>query len=149
MLYVTYHEYKLKFLEAQEQYNKIVNEKQELFSKTQPGGVDYDKERVSGGAVKQNAFDTYVIKMEKKKIDERLEIARSILEDRERLLKLKELELRSSKNWFDIIYKYHFIEGLSSRKIERLIPFSKSEINRKIKLINIKLGQNVPKGIVK
>ena len=78
-----------------------------------------------------------------KQLDERLEEARSILEDREKLFKLKEEELRNSKEWIDIIYTYYFLEKLSIRKIEKKIPFSSTEIFRKIKIIrkNINLEQ--------
>ena len=73
--------------------------------------------------------------MEEKQIDERLSVARSILEDRKNLLKSKEDELRSSKDWLDIIYVYYYIEKLSIRKIAKRIPFSSTGIFEKIKII--------------
>lgn len=150
MLYTEYEEYKAKYYSAQRKYDKILSEKEKLFLRTQPGSIDYSKDKTEGGT-HENTFDTFVIKMEKKKIDERLEVARSILEDREKLFKLKEKELRNSKDWSDIIYVYYYIEKLSIRKIERRIPFSKSGIDRILKRIekNINLGQKWTKGILK
>lgn len=149
MIYVEYHEYKNKYYAAQREYDKILSEKERLFSKTQPGSIDYSKEPTSGGELK-NAFDTFVINMENKQIDEKLDVARSILEDREKLYRLKEEELRHSKDWLDIIYTYYFLEKLSIRKIEKKIPFSSTEIFRKIKIIrkNINLEQKGTKVIV-
>ena len=149
MIYVEYHEYKNKYYAAQKEYDKILSEKEELFVKTQPKATEYDKEKVNGGCP-SNSFDNYLITKEKKQLDERLEEARSILEDREKLFKLKEEELRYSKDWLDIIYTYYFLEKLSIRKIEKKIPFSSTEIFRKITIIrkNINLEQKVTKVIV-
>ena len=142
MIYISYNEYKNKYYNAQREYDKILNEKEKLFGITLPKATTFDKERVNGGTP-VNSFDTYIEKMEEKQIDERLNVARSILEDRKNLLKSKEEELRSSKDWLDIIYVYYYIEKLSIRKIERRIPFSRTEICRKLKIIskNINLGQ--------
>lgn len=147
MLYTEYEEYKTKYLNAQKEYDKILNEKEKLFGITQPKATEFDKERVNGGSP-VNSFDKYMENMEKKQIDERLNVARSILEDREKLLKLKENELRSSKDWLDRIYVYYYLEKLSIRKIEKKIkykydyPISKSEIDRKLQKIskNINFG---------
>jgi hypothetical protein len=142
LLYIEYHEYKTKYYKAQEKYDEVLSEKEHLFVKTQPKATQYDKEVVSGGSP-SNSFDEYLILKEKKQIDERLEEAKSILDDRERLLKLKEEELRHSKDWLDIIYVYYYIEKLSMRKIAKRIPFSTTEIYRKVEIIrkNIKMEQ--------
>lgn len=149
MIYIEYHEYKNKYYVAQKEYDNILSEKEELFVKTQPKATDYDKEKVSGGSP-SNTFDNYLIIKEKKQLDERLKEARSILEDRIKLLKLKEEELKQSKEWLDIIYTCYFIDKLSIRKISKKIPFSTTEIFRKIKIIrkNINLEQKGTKDIV-
>lgn len=149
MIYKEYVEYKTKYYEAQNIYDVVLNEKEVLFLKTQPKATDYDKERVSGGSP-NNAFDSYLIAKEKKQIDARLEEAKSILEDREKLFKLKEEELRASKDWNDIIYIYYYIENLSIRKIAMRIPFSATQIFRIIQIIrkNINLEQKGTKTIV-
>ena len=136
MLYIEYHEYRDKYIIAQRKYDEVLSEKEHLFARTQPKATQYDKEVVSGGS----PSDEYLIAKEKKQIDERLEEAKSILDDRERLLKLKEEELRHSKDWIDIIYVYYYIEKLSMRKIAKRIPFSTTEIYRKVEIIrkNIK-----------
>ena len=134
MLYKEYEEFKTKYYNAQKEYDKILSEKERLFSNTQPAATDYSKEKTTGGT-NENTFETFVIEMDNKQIDERLSVARSILEDREKLLKSKEAELRLSKNWEDIIYTYYYIEKLSIRKIEKRIPYSPAQICRKLKTI--------------
>lgn len=150
MVYITYEEYKAKYLDAQNDFDEILREKEELFSKTQPSSTDFSKEMVSKSIIPSDPFAIYAHKMQENKVDERLDAARSILDDRRRLLKLKEEELRQSKDWLDVIYTYYYIEKLSIRKIERRIPFSKSEIGRKLQIINknIILGQKGKKVVV-
>lgn len=152
MLYVKYEEYKNKFHDAQETFDSILSEKEKLFSKTQPKSTDYSKDKTSSSVTPENnPFDTYVIKMQEKQVDERLNQARSILEDRKILLYSKEEELRHSKDWFDVVYKYYFLEKLSIRQIAKRIPHSTTSIFEKIKIIkeNINSEQKRTKVIVK
>lgn len=134
MLYVEYIDFKKKYIEAQKLFDNILSEKETLFSMTQPKAVQFDKERVSGGT-KQNTFDDYLVIKDNRHLDAKLEEIRSILKDREKLLKVKEEELRNSKDWLDIIFIYYYIEKLSIRKIAKRIPFGTTEIYRKIKKI--------------
>jgi hypothetical protein len=128
MIYKTYAEYKNKYLEAQKKYDEILSEKEELFLRTQPKATKYDKEIVSGSTIHSDSFATYVSKMEEKKIEERLDAARSILEDRRRLLKLKEEELRQSKNIEDMIFVQRYLENKPVKIIKARIPYCRSSI---------------------
>ena len=139
MLYIEYEEYLSKYHEAQKRYNEILNEKEELFSRTQPQAIKYDKEAVSGGKP-GNTFDEYLIIKEKKNIDDRLEEIRSILDDRERLLKLKEQELRLSKDGYDKVYRCRYLDHLTIDKTSRIAIYSRSQVFNILKEIkkNIK-----------
>ena len=149
MLYTQYHEFKIKYYNAQKDYDDILSEKERLFARTQPQATVYDKEKVNGGSP-SNAFDEYLIEKEKKNIDDRLKEARSILEDRERLLKLKEEELRRSGDWHDKAYVYKYIDGLKVRDIKYRMPYCRSQIYEILNKIreNITIGQNQTKDIV-
>lgn len=127
MLYIEYQDYKNKYAEAQKKYDEILSQKENLFSMTQPKVTTFDKERVSGG-LPTNLFEEYLIAKEEKKIDEQLTEIKSILDDRERLLLIKEKELRISKDWHDKIYTYYFIDKLSTYKIEKRVPYSQKQI---------------------
>lgn len=141
MVYVEYNQIRTKYILAQVQYDFILTEQEELFARTQPQAVNGENERVTGGAT-QSPFDTYLIAKERKHIDERLKEVKGILADREQLLKLKEQELRASKDWYDIIFKHYFLDKMSIRQIENRIPYSRRQIYRKINDIkdNLKTG---------
>lgn len=134
MIYITFEKYKNNYYETLNQYNEILNEKEHLFLKTQPKSTKYDKERVSGG-VSSNTFDDYLIEKERKQIDHRLEEVKSILDDRERLLKLKEEELKASTNIQDKIYKYRYIDKMKVHKICRLVGYSEAQVYRVLRNI--------------
>lgn len=144
MLYVEHYEYKNKYYKAQKDFDAILSEKEHLFAKTQPKATSYDKEITSGGTIKENPFDQYVAKLLEDNIDARLKEAREILKDRELLLKLKESELKQSKDWYDIAYTYRYIEGYPVRKIGNKMPYCRSSIYNMLEKIekNISLDKN-------
>lgn len=140
MLYVEYNQLRTKYILVQMQYDAILSEQEELFLRTQPTAVDFEKERVTGGD-QSNPFDAYLIAKERKRIDERLKEIKSILDDRKELLDLKERELRASKDWNDIIFKYYYLDNLSITKIENRIPYSRVQIWRKLNEIKSNLKE--------
>ena len=138
-LYLQYEDYKAKYLETQKRYDDILSEKEQLFERTQPQGVRYDQERTSGGSP-VNKFDEYLISKDKKRIDERLSEVKSLLEDRERLLKLKEKELRSSNDIWDKIYYMRYIDYSKIAKIARTVNYSEMQVYRILHAINDKIN---------
>lgn len=140
MLYVEYNQLRTKYILVQMQYDAILTEQEELFLRTQPTAVDFEKERVTGGDP-QSPFDAYLIAKERKRIDERLSEIKSILDDRKELLDLKERELRASKDWNDIIFKYYYLDNLSITKIENRIPYSRVQIWRRLNTIKANLKE--------
>ena len=129
-VFIDYEIYKRKYIEIQVKYNEILTEKENLFTRTQPNAIRYDKLQVQGGTNFGNGFDEYMIAKENAKIDERLIEARQLLEDRERLLKLKEKELRSSKDKLDLIYCMRFVDNKRPYTIARALNYSESQIYR-------------------
>lgn len=127
MLYIEYEIYKNKYYEVQRKYNEILNEKEELFARTQPKATKITGEKTTGGK-HTNTFDDYLIQKEKKNIDQRLEEVKSILDDRERLVKLKEQEIRASNNSYDKIYRCRYIDRLTIEKTCRISNYSRSQV---------------------
>ena len=127
MLYQEYEEFKYRYYEVQKKYNDILNEKEELFARTQPKATQITAEKTTGGK-HVNAFDEYIIQKEKKNIDQRLEEVKSILEDRERLLRLKEQELRVSKDSYDKIYRCRYLDRLTIDKTVRISNYSRAQV---------------------
>ena len=92
-----------------------------------------------------NSFDDYLISKEKKRIDERLFEIKSILNDRKELLKLKETELRKSKNSVDIIYRMRFLDHMHITNISIIVHYSESQVYRILQRINetcVKMREN-------
>ena len=140
MLYVKYEEYKNKLHEAQDNFDSILSEKEKLFSKTQPGAIDYSKEKQSDDTNEYNPFELYMMKMQEDLVEERLNEARTIINDRKFLLQSKEEELRNSKDWYDKIYVYRFIDKLPVEKIKNIMPYCRSSIYNIINEIEKNLG---------
>jgi len=138
-VYIDYEIYKCKYLEIQIQYNEILTEKENLFTKTQPNAIRYDKVQVQGGTY-GNGFDEYLIAKEKEQIDERLAEARQLLEDREKLLELKEKELRASKDKLDLIYCMRYVDNKRPYAIARSLNYSESQIYRILDKIQKEIG---------
>ena len=133
-VYIVYEEYKNKYLDAQKQFNKILQEKEDIFAKTQPKSPKWDKID-SSNVTEHNKFDNYLISKESKKIDERLVEIKSILDDRERLLKLKEKELMESREQIDKIYKLKYIRQFNINEIIKNVNYSKSQVYRLLDII--------------
>lgn len=127
MIYEEYETFRKKLYEAQIQCNEILNEKEELFAKTQPKATQIKGDKTTGGK-HTNSFDDYLIQKERKNIDKRLEEIKSILNDRERLVRLKEQELRASNNPYDKIYRCRYIDRLTIEKTVRLSNYSRSQV---------------------
>lgn len=135
MLYVEYEKYLNRYRSTQAKVDEILTEKEAIFLKTQTQGIRYDLEKITGGAY-TNIFESYVINLEKKKIDERLQEAKSLLEERKMLLDMKERELRNSKELYDKIYRMRYIDNLSPYNIGERIGYSTSQVYRILDKIN-------------
>ncbi|KAK8835472.1 hypothetical protein M9Y10_004576 [Tritrichomonas musculus] len=125
-VYVDYEDFKNKYFEVQKKYDEILREKEYLFSKTQPKAARADKGIAATSPT--NVFDEYLIAKEKTKIDQRLEEIKAIASDRARLLKLKEIELRHSKNIWDRIYTMRYLDNLHIQKIAFILNYSQSQV---------------------
>lgn len=138
MVYVEYEQYKQKYQAAQRKYDKILSKKEKLFAMTQPKSTDFGKDKITGGKPK-NLFAEYLVKLEENHIEEKLEVALSILTERKRLLDMKREELNQSNDWYDIIYRHRYIDNLSVEEIKLKIPYCRASI---YKILN-KIEKNI------
>lgn len=129
LVYMVYEEFKNKYLDTQKKFDEILQEKEYLFAKTQPKSPNWDKIGENGNQI-NNKFDDYLVAKESKRIDERLSEIKSILDDRERLLSLKEQELRNSKNHVDKIYKMKYVDHFKVSKIVKASNYSRAQVYR-------------------
>lgn len=133
MLYLDYERLKGKYINAQKTYNEILSEKERLFAKTQPKAIKFDRESVGGG--KPYTIDDYLVEIEQKGINERLDQAWMILNERKSVLWVKEQELRASKSLHDQIYKYRYLDSMRPYRIASRIGYSESQVYRILKII--------------
>lgn len=140
MVYITYEQFLVRYQDTQKLYNEILSEKEALFQQTQPQAIRYDKEKVIGGKA-HNLLEEYVERKEEKRIDERLAEVKSLLEDRELLLKLKLDELRGSNYIEDKIYLMRYIERIRVFRIAKILNYSKSQVYRILDQIEKKTGR--------
>ena len=129
MLYVEYETAKTKYEHARDVYDGLIAEKEELFQITQIKGMEYDKERVDGGSM-NSLFDSYIIKKEQAKLDERINEAYDILQRRKEQLKAKKEELIASRDKYDKIYVLAELERQPQDKIAALTGYSTSQVYR-------------------
>lgn len=76
MIYPDYEILRGEYRKAYNDLCQIIQEKEELFQKTQPQATNYDKERVTNSS-EGYTFADYLAEKERKKIDERLDQAKS------------------------------------------------------------------------
>lgn len=127
-IYLEYESYKQKLYAAQKNFDKILKRKEELFDMTQPTSPGMG-EKVSGGEPR-NKFDSYLITKDEENLDALLKEAREILDDRKILLESKREELKASKNLYDKIYYYRFIEYYHVNRIARTVGYSEAQTYR-------------------
>ena len=139
-IYIEYEILRDKYHEAQDNYDKILERKQELFNMTQPASIATDKEKTTGGE-RKNVFDTYLIRKEKERIDERLKEARDILSDRRRLLDEKQSELSISKGLYDRIYYSRYIERMKVDSVAESVGYSRQQVYRILRKIEENMGK--------
>jgi regulator of replication initiation timing len=129
MLYIEYERCKDIYIELQAKYEAVMLEKERLFTRVMPNAINYDKEDVQA-SIGSNMLEEYILALEKNKVDERLESIKSMLEDRQRLLYMKEQALRKSPEKYDRLYVMRYMDGLSVRQMTRRIHLSKTQIYR-------------------
>ena len=143
MLYLEYERIKDKYVQVQRLYDSILSEKEEIFQRTQPKSTmgEYEREfdkhiKVgSGGGSKDSLMEQYVITIEQKRVNERLEEAKSILTDRMTLLKQVEHQLRRDKRTDNQLYVMRYIDRMKIKQISAITNYSEPHIYRRLRII--------------
>ena len=129
MVYPEYEVCKAKVVELQGQFDKLLTEKERIFSKALPNAIRYDKESVQSSNT-VNVQEEYVITLDEKQIDEKLEQLRTMLSDRNGLLEMKEKELFKSQDLHDKVYRLRYIKGFGIKKISNILSYSRAHVYR-------------------
>lgn len=136
-MYIEYLDIQNKYILSMQEVDKVLNEKELLFQRTQPKSPVMDQERVSGGSP-ENKIESYIIELERKKIDERLRRAKEIMNDRHELYLLSLEDLKRSKDKYDIVFVLKWMDGRNAREISKIMHYSESHVYRMINKIRKK-----------
>lgn len=136
-MYIEYLDIQNKYILSMQEVDKILNEKEILFQRTQPKSPVMDQERVSGGSP-ENKIESYIVELERKKIDERLKRAKEIMNDRHELYLLSLEDLKRSKDKYDIVFVLKWMDGRNAREISKIMHYSESHVYRMINKIRKK-----------
>jgi DNA-directed RNA polymerase specialized sigma subunit len=129
MLFVEYERCKDIYIELQAKYEAVMLEKERLFTRVMPNAINYDKEDIQT-SISSNMLDEYILALERNKVDERLESIKSMLDDRQRLLSMKEQALRKSPDKYDRLYVFRYLDGMGVKQITRRMYLSKTQVYR-------------------
>ena len=129
MLFVEYERCKDIYIELQAKYEAVMLEKERLFTRVMPNAINYDKEDIQT-SISSNMLDEYILALERNKVDERLESIKSMLDDRQRLLTMKEQALRKSPDKYDRLYVLRYLDGMGVKQITRRMYLSKTQVYR-------------------
>lgn len=140
MLYLEYAKLRLKVQKLEDELDKALDERQEIFERTQPKSVDYKKERVNS-QVTVNSNDNYLIALERRRIDERVKWYKDTLEEENERLGAKESKLRASNNRYDRVYCKIYLDCAKVGVILKELNYSRSQVNRMLKEIRANIGR--------
>lgn len=141
MVFLEYERAKNKYSKAQMWLDDALTEQERLLTKTMPNAIRYDRVNVKSSP-NGNVLDDYVIAKQEKKIDNKIFRMRQLLSDREKLLKLKEKELRVSKDKLDQIYCMRFVDNKRTYLIAKTLNYSESQIYRILDKIQKEIRNN-------
>jgi hypothetical protein len=128
-----YYDQQLELIMAQLRLKSLLEKRYLYFQITQPGGMNYDTEKVSSSN-SNNVFDTYLGKVEE--IDKQIEIIEAEIRILEKHLKAMEDSLRKMKGSLEKIFVARYIDGLTINQICRKVNYSRPQVYRKLKIIN-------------
>ena len=129
MIYLEYERLRRKYLETLQKHLDLLDEKEAIFSRTQPKAIRYDKDRITGGEPRDTSAE-YMIEIERRGIDARIDICLSVLDAREELLKRKGEELKASVDINDRVYVLMYFEGMKVYQIAGATHYSEAQIFR-------------------
>lgn len=141
MLYIEYAEVRKKQRRAQKDLEALITEKDKIFQMTQPKSTlaeherEFDKHISVGGGSDINQIEEYIIRIEEKGLNERIEEAKKILDEWTVLLEAKETELKKSMDTDDMIYVKRFIYHKKPSRIALEMNYSTSQIYKRLKKI--------------
>lgn len=117
MKYLIHNKRYQEYLQAQDDLNRVLDEWILAFQKTQPKATTYGDKVQSSKTT--NSIEDYVIEVEEKRLYQRMRDAGVIIGGKKELADLAEIELRKSKDIYDLVYTAKFVDGKRTKEIYR------------------------------
>ena len=134
MRYLNYVMQKAQYDTARETLEDLLREREEIFARTQPKSVPFDVEKVDGGGG-NNPLDEYLITVERRKLNERITVAKEMLADRRYLLDEALRLLQESTQLYDIVFRMRYIKCKTVREMAYELNYSERNIYRLLRHI--------------
>lgn len=138
-LFVEYELLKRECKAAKRDYDKALEKKAEYYYSVLPGASDTSKELIKTECT-NDKFLNYTIKIQE--IDSEIEVRKNLYGNLSYRLKLKEIELRNSKELLDRIYLLIYEDKVKIKNIARRLGYSYQRIYQLKDEINIKIRKN-------
>ena len=135
-LFIEYELLKRECKLAKREYDKALEKKAEYYYSVLPGASDTSKELIKTECT-NDKFLNYTIRIQE--IDSEIDVRKNLYGNLSYRLKLKEIELRNSKELLDKIYTYRYLDRYKVNKIARLVEYSRAQLYRKLDEIDKKV----------
>lgn len=135
-LFIEYELLKRECKLAKREYDKALEKKAEYYYSVLPGASDTSKELIKIECT-NDKFLNYTIRIQE--IDSEIDVRKNLYGNLSYRLKLKEIELRNSKELLDKIYTYRYLDRYKVNKIARLVEYSRAQLYRKLDEIDKKV----------
>lgn len=135
-LFIEYELLKRECKLAKREYDKSLEKKAEYYYSVLPGANDTSKELIKTECT-NDKFLNYTIRIQE--IDSEIDVRKNLYGNLSYRLKLKEIELRNSKELLDRIYTYRYLDRYKVNKIARLVEYSRAQLYRKLDEIDKKV----------
>lgn len=123
-LFIEYELLKRECKSAKREYDKSLEKKAEYYYSVLPGASDTSKELIKTECT-NDKFLNYTIRIQE--IDSEIDVRKNLYGNLSYRLKLKEIELRNSKELLDKIYTYRYLDKLKVKVIGIKIRYGKSQ----------------------
>lgn len=134
MIYIDYVILQQSYNESLKRLKKLLDKKEEVFTRTLPNAIRYDITKVLHSVNTNSALDDYVMDIEA--IEQKIRQARVIVYERKEMLDLKEEELRASKDTNDRIFVMRYLDHRKVTEIARKLNYVQETIYKRLNKID-------------
>ena len=137
MIWPQYERSKKALEQAQRDFTEAVDQKAELFQRTQPSSTSLEDEAVSTSRINgTDRFDAYLIESERKQIDLRLKEGAEVVDAMRKRLQIDRELLEQSIDTEDRIYLHRFVHGKRVISVSLAVGLSEDHAERILARIN-------------